>query len=152
MALPRVAFGSLPAKRSANASSCAHFSLMSCAAGSEMFALNSGHSIPAVGLGVYQAANGDEAYEACLNALKMGYRHIDTAQIYRNEGSVGRAIKDSGVQHPLPPNQPSAPLGMHLHFLECLFNNAKRFPASKFSSQQSSGAKPATGARLQWTS
>ena len=45
----------------------------------------------------YQAAHGDEAYEACLNALKMGYRHIDTAQIYRNEGSVGRAIKDSGI-------------------------------------------------------
>jgi diketogulonate reductase-like aldo/keto reductase len=70
---------------------------MSCAAGGDSFTLNSGHAIPAVGLGVYQAAHGDEAYEACLNALKMGYRHIDTAQIYRNEGSVGRAIKDSGI-------------------------------------------------------
>jgi diketogulonate reductase-like aldo/keto reductase len=46
---------------------------------------------------MFQAANGDEAYDACLNALKMGYRHIDTAQLYRNEASVGRAIKDSGV-------------------------------------------------------
>jgi glycerol 2-dehydrogenase (NADP+) len=65
--------------------------------GGQTFSLNSGYTIPAVGLGVYQAAHGDEAYEACLHALKIGYRHIDTAQIYRNEGSVGRAIKDSGV-------------------------------------------------------
>ena len=46
---------------------------------------------------MFKAEHGDEAYDACLNALKMGYRHIDTAQLYRNEGSVGRAIKDSGV-------------------------------------------------------
>ena len=71
--------------------------IMSCPAGGETFTLNSGHLIPAVGLGVYQAAHGEEAYEACLNALRMGYRHIDTAQIYRNEASVGRAIKDSGI-------------------------------------------------------
>jgi diketogulonate reductase-like aldo/keto reductase len=70
---------------------------MSCEPGGLSFTLNSGHSIPAVGLGVYQAAHGDEAYEACLNALRMGYRHIDTAQIYRNEASVGKAIKDSGI-------------------------------------------------------
>jgi len=56
-----------------------------CTASQLSFTLNSGHTIPAVGLGVYQAAHGDEAYDACLNALRMGYRHIDTAQIYRNE-------------------------------------------------------------------
>ena len=75
---------------------------MSSQPGGQTLTLNSHHSIPVLGLGVYQAANGEEAYESCLNALKIGYRHIDTAQIYRNEASVGRAIKDSGVQCPKP--------------------------------------------------
>ncbi|EGZ16895.1 hypothetical protein PHYSODRAFT_330943 [Phytophthora sojae] len=59
--------------------------------------LPSGHSIPAVALGVYQSAPGAETYDAVLAALRLGYRHIDTATVYRNEADVGKAIRDSGV-------------------------------------------------------
>lgn len=59
--------------------------------------LPSGHSIPAVALGVYQSAPGSETYDAVLAALQLGYRHIDTATVYRNESDVGKAIRDSGV-------------------------------------------------------
>ncbi|GLD92306.1 hypothetical protein PINS_up000839 [Pythium insidiosum] len=59
--------------------------------------LPSGASIPVVGLGVYQSEPGAETYGAVLSALRLGYRHIDTAQFYRNEGDVGKAIADSGV-------------------------------------------------------
>ena len=59
--------------------------------------LNTGKLIPAIGLGVYRSAPGEETYEAVLSALSAGYRHIDTAQIYRNESDVGRALEDSPV-------------------------------------------------------
>ncbi|POM74904.1 Putative aldehyde reductase [Phytophthora palmivora] len=59
--------------------------------------LPSGAEIPVVGLGVYQSEPGPETYNAVLSALKLGYRHIDTAQYYENEADVGRAIKDSGI-------------------------------------------------------
>ncbi|GMF57740.1 unnamed protein product [Phytophthora fragariaefolia] len=59
--------------------------------------LPSGHRIPAVALGVYQSAPGAETYDAVLTALRLGYRHIDTATVYRNESDVGKAIRDSGV-------------------------------------------------------
>eukprot|EP00644_Phytophthora_capsici_P004507 jgi/Phyca11/565780/estExt2_Genewise1.C_PHYCAscaffold_190142 len=59
--------------------------------------LPSGHSIPAVALGVYQSEPGAETYDAVIAALKLGYRHIDTATVYRNEADVGKAIRDSGV-------------------------------------------------------
>ena len=58
--------------------------------------LNNGLKIPVVGLGTFRAKE-NEAYEAVKHALKVGYRHIDTAAIYRNEHEVGRAIKDSGI-------------------------------------------------------
>jgi hypothetical protein len=58
--------------------------------------LLSGESIPAVGLGVYRASPG-EAYEAVKSALQLGYRHVDTAQVYGNEGDVGKAVADSGL-------------------------------------------------------
>ncbi|KAI9208206.1 putative reductase [Polychytrium aggregatum] len=61
-----------------------------------MARLSSGYLIPEIGLGVY-LANGNEAYQAVLTALKHGYRHIDTASFYRNEAEVGRAIHDSGL-------------------------------------------------------
>lgn len=63
----------------------------------EQYVLNNGVRIPAVGFGTWRSKDGDEAYQAVLTALKAGYRHIDTAAIYGNEASVGRAIKDSGV-------------------------------------------------------
>jgi len=50
--------------------------------------------IPVVGFGTWQIPNGDTAYQATLDALKAGYRHIDTAAAYGNEESIGRAIKD----------------------------------------------------------
>ncbi len=58
--------------------------------------LHNGVKIPAIGLGTFRAKD-NEAYQATLHALKVGYRHIDTAAIYRNEEEVGRAIKDSKV-------------------------------------------------------
>eukprot|EP00644_Phytophthora_capsici_P012030 jgi/Phyca11/505292/fgenesh2_kg.PHYCAscaffold_12_\ len=59
--------------------------------------LPSGAKIPVVGLGVYLSEPGAETYNAVLSALKLGYRHIDTAQYYQNEADVGRAVKDSGI-------------------------------------------------------
>ncbi|ETK72972.1 hypothetical protein F441_20507 [Phytophthora nicotianae CJ01A1] len=60
-------------------------------------ALPSGASIPMIGLGVYQSEPGAETYNAVLTGLKLGYRHIDTAEIYGNEEDVGRAVRDSGI-------------------------------------------------------
>lgn len=59
--------------------------------------LPSGHVIPDVALGVYQSVPGPETYNAVLAALKLGYRHIDTATYYDNEEDVGKAVRDSGV-------------------------------------------------------
>ncbi|EGZ11366.1 hypothetical protein PHYSODRAFT_338080 [Phytophthora sojae] len=59
--------------------------------------LPSGHRIPAVALGVLQSKPGAEVYNAVLAALKLGYRHIDTADAYENEVDVGRAVHDSGI-------------------------------------------------------
>lgn len=61
------------------------------------FKLNNGHTIPAVGFGVFQIPNNGPTYEATLAALKAGYRHIDTAAGYMNESDVGKAVKDSGI-------------------------------------------------------
>ncbi|MCU0105036.1 aldo/keto reductase [Acholeplasma vituli] len=58
--------------------------------------LSNGINMPMLGLGTFKVTEG-EAYDTVLAALKMGYRHIDTAQVYGNEASVGRAIKDSGI-------------------------------------------------------
>lgn len=59
--------------------------------------LSNGVSMPMLGLGTFKVSEG-EAYDTVLEALKLGYRHIDTAQIYGNEASVGKAIKDSGIR------------------------------------------------------
>jgi 2,5-diketo-D-gluconate reductase A len=58
--------------------------------------LGSGIAMPMLGFGTWQL-QGQLAYEATRHALQVGYRHIDTATIYRNEEQVGRAIADSGV-------------------------------------------------------
>ncbi|PWH07143.1 2,5-diketo-D-gluconic acid reductase [Brachybacterium endophyticum] len=58
--------------------------------------LNSGHSIPQLGFGVFKVP-ADEAKQAVATALEVGYRHIDTAAIYGNEEGVGAAIAKSGV-------------------------------------------------------
>ncbi len=54
--------------------------------------LSDGRRIPQIGIGVYQTAVGDETYQSVLNALKNGYRHIDTARLHKNEADVGRAV------------------------------------------------------------
>ena len=59
--------------------------------------LNDGNSIPAVGFGVFMIPNDGTTYQAVLQALKAGYRHIDTAAAYFNESEVGKAVKDSGI-------------------------------------------------------
>ncbi len=58
--------------------------------------LGGGVAIPMVGFGTWQM-RGQLAYEAIRHALQAGYRHIDTATMYRNEEQVGRAIADSGL-------------------------------------------------------
>ena len=58
--------------------------------------LGGGVEIPMVGFGTWQL-QGQIAYEAVRHALQVGYRHIDTATMYRNEEQVGRAIADSGL-------------------------------------------------------
>lgn len=55
-----------------------------------------GADIPKIGLGTWQL-QGNPCYRAVLSALELGYRHLDTAEIYGNEAEVGRAIADSGV-------------------------------------------------------
>ena len=59
--------------------------------------LRHGVVIPLLGFGTWQIKDGEEAYASTLAALAAGYRHIDTAAAYRNESSIGRAIKDSGI-------------------------------------------------------
>jgi diketogulonate reductase-like aldo/keto reductase len=59
--------------------------------------LADGSTIPVLGLGVWQVPNGAECENAVRWALELGYRHIDTAQAYGNEESVGRAVRASGV-------------------------------------------------------
>jgi len=56
-----------------------------------------GNEIPLLGLGVWQVPEGRKCEDAVRWALEAGYRHIDTAQAYGNERSVGRALRASGV-------------------------------------------------------
>ena len=60
------------------------------------YTLNDGHIIPQIGFGTYKL-NGVEGVHAIQNALKVGYRVLDTAYNYENEGAVGRAIAQSKV-------------------------------------------------------
>ena len=57
--------------------------------------LNSNHTIPQLGFGTYKIDN-DDAEATVLSALGVGYRHIDTAQMYANEEGVGRALAAMG--------------------------------------------------------
>ncbi|MEJ7632416.1 MAG: aldo/keto reductase, partial [Rubrobacteraceae bacterium] len=58
--------------------------------------LNDGSTIPQLGFGVFQIEPQDTV-EAVREALRIGYRHIDTAEMYGNEKEVGEAIRDSGL-------------------------------------------------------
>ncbi|MET1061680.1 MAG: aldo/keto reductase [Aeromicrobium sp.] len=59
-------------------------------------ALNNGKTIPQLGFGVFQI-DPDETKDATLAALEVGYRHIDTAEMYGNEKGVGEAVRESGL-------------------------------------------------------
>ena len=79
-------------------------------------------TIPRLGLGVWQVPDGPECENAVRWALELGYRHIDTAQAYGNEESVGRALRDSGVPR------------------EEMFITTKFFPRHKDPAAEPSGA------------
>ena len=64
---------------------------------SSRITLHDGNSMPLFGLGVWAAQSGKETYDAVFSALKTGYRHIDTAEMYGNEKDVGNAVIDSGL-------------------------------------------------------
>jgi 2,5-diketo-D-gluconate reductase A len=59
--------------------------------------LADGNELPLLGLGVWQVPEGRECVDAVRWALELGYRHIDTAQAYGNEQSVGAGLRESGV-------------------------------------------------------
>lgn len=63
----------------------------------ENYTLSNGVTIPKIGFGTWQIPDGEEVYNSVSHALKVGYTHVDTAQIYRNEVGVGRAIADSDL-------------------------------------------------------
>lgn len=63
---------------------------------STTFKLNSGNKLPQLGFGVWASPN-DLTTQSCLEALKVGYRHIDGAQVYGNEKEVGDALKKSDL-------------------------------------------------------
>src|SRR6516165_7721183 len=77
--------------------------------------LRGGGRMPVLGLGVFRMADGHETEQAIEWAFEAGYRHIDTASVYRNERSVGAAVRRSGLRREdvfvttkLMPLQPSA--------------------------------------------
>ena len=80
--------------------------------------LADGAQLPLLGLGVWQVPNGRECVEAVRWALELGYRHLDTAQAYGNEESVGQGLRQSGV----PPDQV---------FITTKFNPARRAPVAE---------------------
>ena len=63
----------------------------------ENYTLLNGVSIPVIGFGTWQTPGDKTGTDAVLTALQAGYRHIDTAQGYRNEQAVGEAVKKSGI-------------------------------------------------------
>ena len=63
----------------------------------DCFTLNNGVKIPCIGYGTWQTPNGEIGVSSILHAIEAGYRHIDTAQGYENEESVGIAVKKSSV-------------------------------------------------------
>lgn len=63
----------------------------------DTFTLSNGYKIPCIGFGTWQTPDGETAVNAVKEAIKLGYKHIDTAAIYGNEKSIGKAIKEIGI-------------------------------------------------------
>ena len=59
--------------------------------------LNNGRRIPQFGLGVFMVTGDEATRKVCLDAIRLGYRHIDTAHAYQNERGVGQAVRECGV-------------------------------------------------------
>ena len=64
---------------------------------SDCFTLSNGVKIPCVGFGTFKTPNGEVCVQSVKDAIRCGYRHIDTASAYGNEASVGKAIRECGV-------------------------------------------------------
>ena len=64
----------------------------------DTYLLSNGVGIPCIGFGTWQTPNGEVAVRAVVSAIESGYRHIDTAQVYGNEESVGEGIRQSGIK------------------------------------------------------
>ena len=62
----------------------------------EYVTLNNGVRMPAVGFGTWDV-RGESGRQAIIQALELGYRLLDTAQMYENEDIVGKAVRDSGI-------------------------------------------------------
>ena len=62
----------------------------------DAFVLSNGVKVPCIGYGTYLAPNGEITQNSVMEALKVGYRHVDTAFAYGNEAAVGAGIKNSG--------------------------------------------------------
>ncbi len=60
--------------------------------------LANGDAIPVLGFGTWLLKEGPECFDAVSAALRSGYRHVDTARAYHNEASVGRAVRESGIE------------------------------------------------------
>lgn len=63
-----------------------------------MIKLRNGVLIPKLGLGTYKMTNKEETKRVILDAIEVGYRHFDTAQMYGNEAYIGEALKSSGLK------------------------------------------------------
>ena len=63
----------------------------------ETTTLVTGAPIPRIGFGTWLLDEGEQCYRAVSEALRLGYRHLDTARAYHNEASIGRAVRDSGI-------------------------------------------------------
>ena len=63
----------------------------------ETYTLNNGVKIPKIGFGTWMIEDNDDAAKAVETAIKVGYRHIDTAEAYGNEIGVGRGVRNAGV-------------------------------------------------------
>jgi len=67
------------------------------AAPTSTYKLNDGNAMPVIGFGTYRIDAGSTTYESVKTALELGYRMIDTAEVYGNQADVGRAVRDSGI-------------------------------------------------------
>ena len=63
----------------------------------DTYTLANGKKIPCVGFGTFLTPDGAETVDSVKEALRIGYRLIDTASVYGNERSVGQAVRESGV-------------------------------------------------------